>query len=320
MKCVARLTVVVGLVVASVAVANAKEGVPAFRVTAPDGEISLLVPSMHIPYAGLHQPQPSELRGKTRLVIESSTTQGPQPAPADPRDVLDPSALTSLVTRGKLERAPWAKSLSDRDVAALKSIGKCLRPPADEQTIDAMLAMKSAAGAASVASARCGQPGQLSRDEIFAQAAEKYGVPVAVLETQVAVDAQRKAVPERIYQEQLRMALDPHVEREYIATVAALNRGDYAAVLDMANSGYADPADAATFYRLMVEERNRAWMAPLRRYLDEGNAVVLVGAGHLPGSVGLVRLLQQAGYRVEPTTLSSDPTQAERRSPTRNGG
>jgi uncharacterized protein YbaP (TraB family) len=81
-------------------------------------------------------------------------------------------------------------------------------------------------------------------------------------------------------------------------------------VLELANTGYADPADAATFYRLTVEAHNRAWMAPLQRYLDQGNAVVLVGAGHLPGRAGLIRLLKQAGYRVEPTALPADPGQS----------
>jgi uncharacterized protein YbaP (TraB family) len=309
MKCVTRLAVVAGLVVAGTTIAAAGEGVPALQITAPDGAKSLLVPDAHVPYAGLRQPLPSLLQGKARLVIESSVTQGPQPAKEDPREILAPNALASLATRHTLERAPWAMTLSDRDVATIKRIGQCLRPPADDQVIDFMLAMKSAAGAVSIASRRCGAPGQLSRDEIFSQAAAKYGVPVETLETQVAVDAQRKAVPERIYEEQLHMALAPDVERTYVASVAALNRGDYDRVLDLANSGYADPADAATFYRLMVEARNRAWMAPLLRYLDQGNAVVLVGAGHLSGPAGLLQLLEQAGYRIKPTTVPADPAQ-----------
>ncbi|WP_081059716.1 TraB/GumN family protein [Burkholderia stagnalis] len=88
-----------------------------------------------------------------------------------------------------------------------------------------------------------------------------------------------------------------------------MNRGDDAAVLDEASRGYADPADAVTVYRLMVEERNLAWMAPLQCYLDEGNALVLVGAGHLAGRAGLIRLLEQAGYRNEAMTLPVDSTQ-----------
>ncbi|KWD73799.1 hypothetical protein WL71_32725 [Burkholderia ubonensis] len=49
--------------------------------------------------------------------------------------------------------------------------------------------------------------------------------------------------------------------RAYGRAAAALNRGDYAKVLNEASCGYADSADAVTVYRLMVEERNLAWMA-----------------------------------------------------------
>ncbi|MFX1739919.1 TraB/GumN family protein [Paraburkholderia sp. A1RI_3L] len=104
-------------------------------------------------------------------------------------------------------------------------------------------------------------------------------------------------------------AFRPQAANDYATTVAALNRGDYGAVLALVNTGYADPADAATFYRLMVAERNRAWMAPLQRYLNEGNALVLVGAAHLPGNAGLIQLLQQAGYRFEAIMLPADPKQ-----------
>ncbi|RQH04349.1 TraB/GumN family protein [Paraburkholderia dinghuensis] len=269
----------------------------------------MLVPDMHIPYAGLRQPLPSVLRGRSRLVIESSVIQGPQPVRQDLRDMLAPNALASLETHHELERAPWAMMLSDQDVAVLKRRGQCARPAFSAEVVDFMLAMKSAAGAASVASQRCAGAGQLSRDKILTQAAARLEVPVVTLETQVAVDAQRNAVPEPIYQEQLRMALAPDVEGTYVAMVAALNRGDFDAVLEQVSTGYANPADAATFYRIMIEQRNRAWMTPLQRYLDQGNAVVLVGAGHLPGPAGLIRLLTQAGYRVEPTILPADPGQ-----------
>jgi uncharacterized protein YbaP (TraB family) len=311
MKFVVRLAAAAGFAGAFVtaAIAGTGAGVPALRVTAPDGAASILLASLHAPYTGLRQPLPSVLRGKTRLVIESSVTQGPQPAPQDARELLEPDALANLATQGKLGRAPWAMSLSDEDVAALQRTVHCLRPQVNDTAIDVMLAMKSAATAASVANARCGKSGQLSRDELFTQAAIAFRVPTDTLETQVAVDQQRKAVPDRIYEAQLHGAFGEQGARAYARTAAALNRGDYAAVLDEVNTSYADPADAATFYRLMVVERNRAWMAPLQRYLNEGNAVVLVGAAHLPGNAGLVRLLEQAGYRMEAITLPADPKQ-----------
>ncbi|MGY6241567.1 TraB/GumN family protein (plasmid) [Burkholderia ambifaria] len=310
MKFLARLATAVGVVTVTVTAAVAgNAGVPALKVTAPDGATSLLVASLHAPYVGLRQPLPSVLRGKARLVIESSVTQGPQPSFPPLQELLAPEAMARLATQGKLGRAPWAMSLSDEEVATLRRTGQCLRPPANDMMIDVFLAMKSPAAASSVANMRCGKPGQLSRDEIFAQAAATYGVPTNVLETQVDVDRQRKAVPDRIYEVQLHSAFGSSAAHAYARTVAALNHGDYAAVLHEVNTGYTDPADAATFYRLMVEERNRAWMAPLRRYLNEGNALVLVGAAHLSGNAGLIRLLEQAGYRIEAVTLPADPKQ-----------
>lgn len=311
MKFPVRLAAAAGLATASVtaSLATTGAGVPALRVTAPDGATSVLVASLHVPYTGLLQPLPSVLRGKARLVIESSVTQGPQPPAPKVQDMLAPDAMPSLASQGRLGRAPWAMSLSDDELATLRRTGHCLQPPFNDQAIDLLLAMKSPAAAASVANARCGKPGQLSRDEILTRAATAFGVPTDTLETQVAVDRQRKAVPDRIYEARLRSAFGPQAAHNYAVTVAALNRGDYAAVLHLENTGYADPADAATFYRLMVEERNRAWMAPLQRYLNEGNAFIVVGAAHLPGHAGLIRLLRQAGYRIEPITLPADPEQ-----------
>ncbi|MEL6196320.1 MAG: TraB/GumN family protein [Pseudomonadota bacterium] len=50
----------------------------------------------------------------------------------------------------------------------------------------------------------------------------------------------------------------------------------------------------------LLNDRNLAWMDRLLPYLQGGGAFVAVGALHLPGEVGLVTLLRDAGYRVEP--------------------
>ncbi|QBE66348.1 TraB/GumN family protein [Pseudoduganella lutea] len=42
--------------------------------------------------------------------------------------------------------------------------------------------------------------------------------------------------------------------------------------------------------------------------LNSGNAVVAVGAAHLPGPDGLVSLLTQAGYRIRPTRIPGRST------------
>jgi uncharacterized protein YbaP (TraB family) len=45
--------------------------------------------------------------------------------------------------------------------------------------------------------------------------------------------------------------------------------------------------------------RNRAWIAPLEKYLTDGERVmVLVGAGHLGGEKGVIALLKAKGCTI----------------------
>jgi len=83
----------------------------------------------------------------------------------------------------------------------------------------------------------------------------------------------------------------------YNALAAVVNRGDYDAIGPMVQSTYDAPEDGALVQRILLAERNAAWLARLRTELDQGNAAVVVGAAHLGGADGLIALLNQAGYR-----------------------
>nr|WP_277401703.1 TraB/GumN family protein [Achromobacter xylosoxidans] len=131
------------------------------------------------------------------------------------------------------------------------------------------------------------------------QAAAVRGIPSDILETQVDVDRRRKAVPPSYYATVLAAAFAPDVEDKYQALVEALNIGDYDAAFEASQADPRVVEDVETFNRLMLLERNKAWLAPLQRYLDEGNAVIVVGAAHLPGDGGLLELLQGRGYMVK---------------------
>ncbi len=48
-------------------------------------------------------------------------------------------------------------------------------------------------------------------------------------------------------------------------------------------------------------------MLPLKRLLDDGDAVIVVGAYHLAGPQGLPTLLKAAGYTVAPTDIPAAP-------------
>jgi uncharacterized protein len=275
-------------------------GVPALKVIAPNGAESILIGSLHIPFEGLRQPDPSVLRGAKRLVIEGSRTLGPQPPPPKLEELFGPDALESLKNRRPPPRAAWAKLLSDAEVDELRRNASCVTPP---MAVDVLLGLRSPMTAAVLIYAPCKEPNQLSRDEILDKAAGSYGVPTEILETQIVAQRRRDAVPDRLHEEALHSAFGGKAQQSLRTIVDALNRGDFAAVARVVDSGYRDPADAALFYKVMVQERNSAWMPALRQYLDEGHAVIVVGAAHLPGADGLISLLRKAGYRVKPIDL-----------------
>lgn len=279
------------------------EGVPALKVTAPNGQTSIMIGTLHVPYPGLVQPAPTLLNGRKRLVVEGSVTQGPQPKAPSLSELLDPEAYQAFNAGLGFKRAPWAAHLTEEQTNRLLHGVQCLMPSMTPELFEMFLAHRTARAVSVFAYLRCGPEWGSSRDEILAQAATARGIPTDILETQVDMDRRRKAVPPRYYESALADAFAPDVEDRFRMVVQALNRGDYAEVLAATQGRPRYPEDAEEHNRLMLVERNVEWIAPLRRYLDEGNAVVAVGAGHLPGPHGLIALLRRDGYQVDPTVV-----------------
>ena len=50
----------------------------------------------------------------------------------------------------------------------------------------------------------------------------------------------------------------------------------------------------------LVSDRNRDWMKHILTYIKNKSTFIAVGAAHLPGEEGLIQLLRDAGYTVEP--------------------
>jgi len=53
-----------------------------------------------------------------------------------------------------------------------------------------------------------------------------------------------------------------------------------------------------TFYKRIVDDRNLIMAKRMQKRLQEGKAFIAVGALHLPGEKGVLKLLQTRGYRV----------------------
>ncbi|MGY6520164.1 MAG: TraB/GumN family protein [Mongoliitalea sp.] len=57
------------------------------------------------------------------------------------------------------------------------------------------------------------------------------------------------------------------------------------------------------FQAVILDNRNIAWIPTLEDLFKEGSSFVAVGAGHLPGELGVISLLKQKGYTVEAIAL-----------------
>lgn len=66
---------------------------------------------------------------------------------------------------------------------------------------------------------------------------------------------------------------------------------------------FTDPelgGDDAEAMDALIYDRNRNWVEKLVKMMPERACLVCVGAGHLPGDQGLLQLLRDRGYTVEP--------------------
>ena len=61
-----------------------------------------------------------------------------------------------------------------------------------------------------------------------------------------------------------------------------------------------DEAGIAAYAELLLYGRNRNWVEKLKDILPQKSVLIAVGAGHLPGTQGVIALLRKAGYTVSP--------------------
>ncbi len=80
--------------------------------------------------------------------------------------------------------------------------------------------------------------------------------------------------------------------------IAAWESGDTAA-LQATMTEQIQPGDRAMMNRLL-DDRNKRWLTPIEKLLaDNDQSLLIVGAGHLVGPMGVPALLKERGYTVE---------------------
>lgn len=143
----------------------------------------------------------------------------------------------------------------------------------------------------------------LGLDRHFARRAVEAGKPTQGLETGDQQIALFDGLEPRLQQQSLEDVLqDAEKMEENINRLHDLwRRGDDAGMEAETNQRMRD--EYPELYKRINRDRNLAWLPVLQQRLDEGgkdeDVLVVVGALHLLGDDGLVKLLDEAGYTVE---------------------
>lgn len=144
--------------------------------------------------------------------------------------------------------------------------------------------------------------GILPLDQMLQDDAERRGLAVFQLESAEEQFAIFDKMPEADQIAFLDMVVSQHsfVEQQFAELrrlYLARDTGGMMALMRHQAAG-SDPELLASFEDRLLNRRNRLMAERMAARLQEGGAFVAVGALHLPGETGLVRLLAQAGYRL----------------------
>lgn len=71
------------------------------------------------------------------------------------------------------------------------------------------------------------------------------------------------------------------------------------AIAEMAGMIKEESESIGRFEELLLTRRNQNWIDPMQKLMRSGSAFFAVGAGHLAGDMGVIKLLREAGYSVE---------------------
>jgi hypothetical protein len=294
-KAVARLLIVVSIVLAAHSPADAAEAIPygeglLWRIERQGAAASHLFGTIHASddeVLALPAPVAQAFAAAETLATEL---------------IVDDSALAKLAGALKLPAGKRLESmLTEQDLERLRGVAAHYRLPVTpllHLKPWALVAFFSVPPAEHIRKAAGHQPLDMKL-QLEATAAGKRIHGLESVEEQVAAfDGLAESDQVALLQATLIRAADP--ERAYADLRGAYLRGDLAELLRMAEEQDAgeDLAAARRINDRLIADRNERMVERMSGLLAEGNAFIAVGALHLPGEAGILRLLASQGYRI----------------------
>jgi len=266
---------------------------------------SYLFGTYHVPIDNLEvppEPVADLVKDARALLVELSPNEI---ASANLTFLLNPSLLLNLDGPPLSERMSVGQLA--RLEAALDKVGLSLREADRLKPAWLMMLLGQPPCVVEIMQART--PGL---DETLMRLAEEQAVPIVSLETvREQLEAIDRALPDDRAIPLLLLALESAEEGEdfLYEGVALYRSGEIGATWTFATKMMEQSPmpgiDAGEleglidlFTEVMLVNRNRLMLERALPELEKGNAVIAVGALHLPFDVGLVALLREAGFRV----------------------
>ena len=152
-------------------------------------------------------------------------------------------------------------------------------------------------------------PSSMDSEEIVSYEMELFdkansaSKPVDGLET---MDYQVSLFDSIPYKEQATMLLEvirgTQMESDMLdETVKLYKLQDIEAMVEMVSESTS--ADNSNFENILLNNRNRNWIPVMEKKMSKGPVFFAVGAGHLGGENGVIRLLQHSGYKLSPVSV-----------------
>lgn len=141
-------------------------------------------------------------------------------------------------------------------------------------------------------------------DAVLQQHGEARGIPVYGIETveeQLALLAGDSEADQIAFLDAT-LETQPQTEAQFAEMRRLWLADDLAGLhfLSLEAMKSAPPGMAEDFMNRLIRDRNRRMAIRIGRQLAQGNALIAVGALHLPGEEGILALLAKRGYRLNP--------------------
>jgi len=142
----------------------------------------------------------------------------------------------------------------------------------------------------------------VAMEQLILEVAKKNGKRVDGLETMSYQASIFDSIPYKLQAEQLLKYINDDgdkskADKQFEEMVEAYKAQDIEKLGEFVSG---DDGGLENYEDILIYNRNRNWVAKLKKIMPEKSLTIAVGAGHLAGEKGVIKLLRKEGYTVRP--------------------